>query len=223
MQPAITLSGNVLGVQHGFLEQEEGAPAWPRRLRLRDGEVVIVELIEQNKPKENNEMFNGGPYLTYAQTQGAPRGQMKGSVCLVCLKRCTVSKDGKTGTKNTNDHLKIGGTKCATATFKQKVKDLAWRKLSLWEDGTSTHKDNFEKVSLLPKSPGKKNPAFNSLSWWLRPGRRNLYRGLQIVAISYLIILATAVRPACTSSWCGTVGTARRNRLSPRKSVGLCF
>lgn len=100
---------NAPAVQYGFLGPDDGIDpkSWPRRCRLADGSVVRVGLVKRG-PKEENPLLLDGPLLTYVQICGELRGKLKGSVCLVCLKRMTSAKGANSGTKNNRDHLKTG-------------------------------------------------------------------------------------------------------------------
>ena len=102
------------------------------------------------------------------------------------------------------------------ANLAERVRRLVEAELKRWR--ADPHEDNRVKAPLLPK---KKQGRFKLLQWWM--ARKNTYNTLSIVAVSYLIVHATAARPERTFSWCGTVNTARRNRLKPRKLARYVF
>ena len=102
------------------------------------------------------------------------------------------------------------------ATMSERVRRLVESELKAWR--ADVHPDNFVKAPLLHR---KKKNKFKLLNWWLK--RKNIYAILMIVAISYHIALASAARPERTFSWCGTINTAKRNRLKPRKLARYVF
>lgn len=57
------------------------------------------------------------------------------------------------------------------------------------------------------------------IEFWMSPSRQATYRGLRIVACTYLIVDATAARSERTFSWSGIVDVAKRANL---KSENLC-
>jgi hypothetical protein len=103
-------------------------------------------------------------------------------------------------------------------TVPERVRRLVELELKSWR--ADAHEDNFVKTPLLHR---KKKSKFKLLGWWLK--RKNLYAILMVVAISYHIhvSLASAARPERTFSWCGTINTAKRNRLKPRKLARYVF
>ena len=65
-----------------------------------------------------------------------------------------------------------------------------------------------------PLLPQKKDDYFNTIEWWMEIQRSKVTVALRVVAISHLIVHASAARTERTFSWAGIIATARRFRLS---------
>merc|ERR1712025_1169865 len=89
--------------------------------------------------------------------------------------------------------------------------------MKLWKTRTT---ENTMKKPILPR---KEADYFRIIEWWMKPGRQNLYKGLQRVAVSYLVVHASSARTERNLSWAGIVATSRRNRLSPEALGWLVF
>ncbi len=73
-QPAIVLK-YARELVYGFQNPEQ--LGWPRSMRLKDGKLVEVDLL-QLAAKEEGKMFKDGPMLTYVQLVGSQRGALQG-------------------------------------------------------------------------------------------------------------------------------------------------
>lgn len=102
-------------------------------------------------------------------------------------------------------------------------KMLALQEMTLWRSpvnvqkvkkskGGETH--NYKSAGLLD---------FDALSWWANPQHKNRYRGLRKVAMSYLVVHATAARNERNFSWAGIVAVAKRARLTSTMLSTLVF
>lgn len=79
--------------------QDPDQTTWPQKLRLKNGELVDVQLIELNKG-EKNLLLQDGECLSHVQIAGTKRGAAKENACLVCLQRVTISAKPGDGTQN---------------------------------------------------------------------------------------------------------------------------
>merc|ERR1711998_656061 len=68
------------------------------------------------------------------------------------------------------------------AWLKHRAKTLAVAEMKLWKTRTE---ENSVKA---PTLPPKQKDYFRAIQWWTKPGRQNLYGGLQRVAVSYLVV-----------------------------------
>lgn len=98
---------------------------------------------------------------------------------------------------------------------------LASQEMTRWrtpvEDATKAAYNTIDKP-LLPRS---KSDYFNAVTWFLEKNsqgsykRAASYQGFMRVAITYLIVHATAARAERTFSWAGIVATAKRANMKP--------
>lgn len=98
---AVPMVSEISQFVYGF--QDSDIATWPRTCRLRDGEIVDVQL---NKD-ERNPLFVEGDLLTFLQIAGTTRGDLKGNVCALCFARCTEANRAKKPLlpKNKEDHF----------------------------------------------------------------------------------------------------------------------
>lgn len=99
----------------------------------------------------------------------------------------------------------------ANQSIATSARNLAQRELMMWR---TSGDDFFEDSPLLPEVDGQR---FNPIEWWEKKARGNILRGLAHVALTYLVVWATAGRPERTFSWSGIINSARRGKLGPRK------
>lgn len=89
----------------------------------------------------------------------------------------------------------------------------ATEELHQWKERQAP--SEFPMMGKLVDSGGKQtHEVFDSVGWWMEPSRWKRYRGMRLVAVSHLVVHATAARCERTWSWAGILSAGRRAGLS---------
>lgn len=105
-------------IQFGYLEEDDPT-GWPRKARLKTGQVVELQLVKLSAKEKGVLFIDGDVPASIAQIQGTNRGDSKCGVCLLCWNRVTIPKDGRTGTGNLLSHLR--GKDCCQPAGKDRA------------------------------------------------------------------------------------------------------
>ena len=77
------------------------------------------------------------------------------------------------------------------------------------------HQEPGIKAPLMPEK--KEDDSYDAIKdFWTVPAQCLRYQVLWLVAVSHLIVQATAARPERTFSWCGLLAAAKRGNMKPQ-------